>query len=122
MPVLAREIEAAGIPTVTVSMMPELSTKYRASRVLGVEFPFGHSFGVVGDSEMQTQVLLAALEVLTSASEPETRVDLNIEWPGDRRQAYKDWQPSEPSPIVKHNIDAIRKARQDAADAETDGT
>ena len=99
----------------TVTMMPELSQKYRTSRVLGVEFPFGHSFGLVGDTEMQAQVLHAALDLLVSATEPETRVDLDIVWPGDRKQAYKDWQPAEPSPIVKHNIDAIRKAHRDAA-------
>ena len=96
-------------------MMPELSEKHRSSRVLGVEFPFGHSFGVVDETEMQTQTLRAALEVLSTATEPETRVDLDVVWPGDPKQAYKDWQPSEPSPIVKHSIDAIRKARRDAA-------
>jgi len=114
-PVLARVIEAEGIPTVTVTMMPELSDKYRSSRVLGVEFPFGHSFGVVGDDEMQTRTLRAALDLLVTATEPETRVDLDAVWPGDPKQAYKDWQPSEPSPIVKHSIEAIRAARRDAA-------
>lgn len=102
----------------TVTMMPELAEKYRSSRVLGVEFPFGHSFGVVGDSEMQTRTLRAALDVLETATEPETRVDLDIAWPGDPKQAYKDWQPSEPSPIVKHSLEAIRKARRDAASRE----
>jgi hypothetical protein len=113
--VLARVIEATGIPTVTVTMMPDLAEKYRASRVLGVEFPFGHSFGVVGDAEMQTRTLRASLDLLSTATEPETRVDVDTVWPGDRKQAYKDWQPSEPSPIVKHNLEAIRQARRDAA-------
>jgi len=114
-PVLARVVEAAGIPTITVTMMPELAQKYRSSRVLGVEFPFGHSFGVVGDAEMQTRTLQAALDLLATATKPETRVDLDTVWPGDPKQAYKDWQPSEPSPIVKHNLEAIRKARRDGA-------
>lgn len=112
MPVLARVIEAAGIPTVTVTMMPVLAEKYRSSRILGVEFPFGHSFGVVGDATMQTGTLRAALDLLVSASEPETRLDLDQTWPGDPKQAYKDWQPSEPSPIVAHNLEAIRQARR----------
>ncbi len=116
---LARVIEAAGIPTVTVTMMPELADKYRTSRVLGVEFPFGHSFGVVGDTEMQTRTLQAALDLLATAAKPETRVDLDTVWPGDPKQAYKDWQPSEPSPIVLHNLDLIRKARSAAANRES---
>ncbi len=115
MPVLARVIEEAGIPTVTITMMPVLSQKHRSSRVLGVQFPFGHSFGVPGDVAMQTRVLRAALDLLVTASGPETRVDLSEEWPGDAKEAYKSWQPAEPSPIVAHSIDAIRKARREAA-------
>ncbi len=115
---LARVIEEAGIPTVTVTMMPELAEKYRTSRIVGVEFPFGHTFGVVGDRSMQTQTLMAALELLESATGPEARVDLETEWPGDRKEAYKAWQPSEPSPIVKHNLEAIRRARREAATGE----
>ncbi len=111
-PVLARVIEATGIPTVTVTMMPVLAQKYQASRVLGVEFPFGHSFGTVGNVDMQTRTVRAALDLLVSATEPRTQVDLDEEWPEDRRAAYKGWQPSEPSPIVAHSMDQIRKARR----------
>ena len=108
---LARVIEAAGISTVTVTMMPILSDKHRSSRTLGVQFPFGHSFGPIGDPELQTRTLRAALELLVGATEPETRVDLDETWPGDARQAYKDWQPDEPSPIVLHSMEMIRQAR-----------
>ena len=58
---LARIIEAAGIPTVIVTMMPALADKFHATRTLGVEFPFGHPFGMPHDSEMQRAVALAAL-------------------------------------------------------------
>ena len=115
MPVLARVVEAAGIPTVIVTMMPVLAEKYRASRVLAVEFPFGHPFGVAHDTALQTRTLRAAIELLAVASEPEIRVDIEETWPGGRKQAYKDWQPSEPSPIVAHHLEMIRQARRDAA-------
>lgn len=117
---LARVVEATGIPTVTVSMMPVFSDKYRSSRVLGVEFPFGHSFGMVDDAKMQTRILRAALELLVSAREPETRVDVTELWPVDAKEAYKSWQPLEPSPIVAHSIDEIRRARREAAALESD--
>lgn len=106
-------IEASGIPTVTVTMMPVMAEKYRASRVLGVQFPFGHAFGEVGNVDMQTHTLRAALGLLASATGPETRVDLDTAWPGDPKQAYKDWQPSEPSPIVAHSLEQIRQARRE---------
>lgn len=119
MPVLARVIEGAGIPTTTVTMMPVLSEKYRSSRTLGVEFPFGHGFGMVDDVAMQTKVLRAALDVLASATGPETRADLDEIWPQDRSEAYKAWQPAEPSPIVAHSIDEIRRARREASRNDT---
>jgi hypothetical protein len=118
--VLARVIESSGIPTATVTMMPVLSQKYRSSRVLGVEFPFGHSFGPVGDGAVQRDTLVAALDLLVTATGPDTRVDLDTVWPGDPKQTYKDWQPAEASPIVKHSIEAIRRVRRDAANRKGD--
>jgi len=116
--VLARVIEAAGIPTVTVTMMPELAARYRSSRIVGVEFPYGHSFGIPGAADMQRRVLTAAIELLTTATEAETRHDLDEDWPIDRKVAYKAWHPPEPSPIVAHSIEELRTARRDAAQAD----
>lgn len=116
---LARVIEAAGIPTVTVTMMPVLAEKHRLSRVIGVEFPFGHAFGMVDDEAMQLEVTAAAVDLLESATEPDTRVDLDIEWPVDRKSAYASWQPDEAAPIVKKNLDQIRKARRAAANKDS---
>ena len=109
-------IEASGLPTVTVTMMPVLSEKHRSSRILGVEYPFGHSFGLPNNEAMQTRTLRAALGLLATATDPETRVDLDEVWPVDRKEAYKSWQPSEPSPIVARSIDQIRAARRAAAE------
>ena len=101
MPVLARWIEAAGIPTVVVTMMPAVAEERRAPRIVGVEFPFGHAFGMLGDQQMHREVLTLALRVLAGATEFGTRVDVDIEWPVPLRDAYKAWQPKEPSPIVR---------------------
>jgi D-proline reductase (dithiol) PrdB len=100
-PVLARWIEAAGISTVVVTMMPAVAEERRAPRIVGVEFPFGHPFGMPGDKAMQRRVLELALRVLAGAAKFGTRVDLDVEWPVPIRDAYKAWQPNEASPIVK---------------------
>ena len=105
MPVLARWIEQTGIPTVVVTMMPAVAEERRAPRIVGVEFPFGHAFGVPGDRVMQRTVLELALRVLAGATAFGTRVDLDLEWPVPQREAYKSWQPAEPSPIVKKLLD-----------------
>jgi hypothetical protein len=110
-PVLARRIEKAGIPTVIVSMMPLTAVQLMAPRVVGVEFPFGHPFGQPGDRRVQHTVLETAVTVLAGAAEPMTRVDVDIEWPQPRGEAYRAWQPAEPSPIVAQLL-----ARRDAGE------
>jgi hypothetical protein len=105
-PVLARWIEAAGIPTVIVTMMPALAEERRAPRIVGVEFPYGHAFGMRGDGAMHRRVLELGLQVLAGASAFGTRVDLDVEWPVSLREAYRAWQPKEPSPIVKRMLEA----------------
>ena len=100
MPVLARELEQAGTPTVVVTPMPDGADHLLAPRVVGVEFPFGHTFGPPGDRRTQRRVLETALTVLAGARSPGTRVDVDLVWPQSRGEAYKAWQPKEPSPIV----------------------
>ena len=49
---------------------------------------------------MHRRVLETAMTVLAGATNP-ARIDVDIAWPVSRGEAYKSWQPSEPSPIVK---------------------
>jgi hypothetical protein len=99
--VLAQEIEKAGVSTVMVTMMPYWAEKLGTPRTLGVEVPFGHSFGMPGDSDMQMSVVRAALSLLEEAREPGAYAEVAIEWPQPSDEARKDWQPLEPSPIIK---------------------
>jgi D-proline reductase (dithiol) PrdB len=108
-PVLARWIEDAGIPTVTVTMMPAVADAMQAPRIVGVEFPFGHPFGMPHNRAMQRRVLTTALTVLSGAAAFGTRVDVDIDWPQDQRAAYRSWQPAEPSPIVQMLMDRRRE-------------
>ncbi|HKW70600.1 MAG TPA: hypothetical protein VJP81_08445 [Candidatus Dormibacteraeota bacterium] len=110
MPVLARWIEAAGIPTVVVTMMPAVAEERLAPRIVGVEFPFGHPFGLPYDRPMQRTVLELALRVLAGAESFGTRIDLDVEWPVPLREAYRAWQPKVPSPIVRRLLEARARA------------
>jgi hypothetical protein len=98
--VLARLIEATGISTVIVTMMPAIAAAIGAPRIVGVEFPFGHPFGMAHRAQMQRHVLTTALTVLAGAPTFGTRIDIDTLWPQDTREAYRAWQPSEPSPLV----------------------
>ena len=120
MSVLARFIEEAGIPTVVVTMMPDVAALWRAPRVVGVEFPFGHAFGMPSDAAMQRTVCEHALRALSEAAAPEYRLDVPIEWPIDTKTAYRDWQPTEPAPLVAYN--KARAAEVAAAAAANAGS
>lgn len=112
-PVLARTVEASGIPTVVISMMPGISARRGAPRVVGVPFPFGQGFGPTGDDTTHRRVVEAALDLAERAAGAGARVDLDdLVWPVDRRTAYRAWQPSEPSPIVAAMIAARRQDRR----------
>ena len=89
-------------------MMPSVAEERRAPRVVGVEFPFGHPFGMPGDRTMQRHVLELALRVLAGASAAGTRVDFDVEWPVPLREAYRAWQPKVASPIVKMMLESGR--------------
>ena len=96
---LARVIEAAGISTVIVTMMPYFAEALGAPRAVGVAFPFGHPLGHAGDRDGQMTVIGDALRVLREAPGPGTVEHLPYEWP-DLERWKREWQPAEPSPIV----------------------
>jgi hypothetical protein len=102
---VARVIEASGIPTVTINMIWVLQRRIGMPRVAAIEHPFGRPFGDVDDAATQTAVLRAALAVFETAREPGHVEHLPFVWPEDPRQTK--WHPAEPSPII-----ALIKQRQ----------
>ena len=111
---LARIVELRGIPTVTVTMNPDIAAKSRLSRIVGVEFPYGHSFGMPYDDAMMLTVARTAMRALEEATGPGYRLDVEPEehpWPVPLAVAYKSWHPPQASPIVA----AMLKNRSEAA-------
>jgi hypothetical protein len=92
-------LEASGIATVSLSMIPEFTASVGAPRVAGIEFPFGRPMGLPDDRAGQRAVLQAALEVLVAAQVPGTVVRLPFRWPQDPREA--GGEPPVPPPIVQ---------------------
>jgi D-proline reductase (dithiol) PrdB len=95
---VARKIEAAGIPTVTLNMIWVYQRLVGMPRVAAIEHPFGRPYGDVGDVATQRAVLEAALAVFERAREPGHVEHLPFVWheaPGETR-----WHPAEPSPII----------------------
>ena len=110
---MARYLEEAGFSTVTLTMTPEFNRLVGMPRVAGIEYPFGRPIGNADDREGQRAVLLAALSVFEKASGPGVIFPLPFTWPEDPRKV--DWQPPEPSPIIKLFMGDIKKARREEA-------
>ena len=106
MGLVARKIEAAGIPTVTLNMIWEFQRALGMPRVAAIEHPFGRPYGDVGDLHTQSAVLRAALEVFVSAQRPGHVEHLDFVWHEDPKATR--WHPLEPAPIIgymkKHGL------------------
>ena len=100
MPVLARTLEAAGLATLLITMMPIWAEKIGVPRTLAVEFPFGHPLGAPGDVEQQLRVLMQALEALEHAPQAGYIAHSDERWTEPLEEAVMAWQPKSPSPII----------------------
>ena len=64
-------IEKSGIPTVSISLLKEVTEKVRPPRALYVPFPLGYPLGKPHEPELQKSIIRAALPLLTrKVSEP----------------------------------------------------
>ena len=105
MGLVARVLEGAGIPTVTLNMIWPLQRAIGMPRVAAIEHPFGRPYGDVGDTQTQSAVLSATLDVAAKAEEPGTLVHLPFRWHESPEETK--WHPAEPSPII-----ALMKSRR----------
>jgi hypothetical protein len=80
-------------------------------RTVGVEFPYGHPLGRPGDRDTQTGIIREALRLLEEAMGPGEIRELDHMWPQDLDEAKRDWQPLEPSPIIRMMIEQRRAQR-----------
>lgn len=97
-----------------VTSMPYWSEKLGVPRTVAVEFPYGHMLGTPDDSETQVAVIRAALSLLEEARDPGAITELDLKWPQPDDEAKRDWQPLEPSPIIKMMLEQRRKAAEQA--------
>lgn len=99
MGLVQRVLEAEGIPTVSLSMIPDFTRAVGTPRLAGISYPMSRPMGRSGDADGQRQVLRALLEVLASADAPGTYVELPFEWPESPAQARKG---SDVHPPIAH--------------------
>lgn len=96
-----RVLEAGGIATVTLSMIPDLTRAVGVPRLVGVSHPLGQPLGRPGDAARQRAVLRAMLVLLERASGPGSEIELPFEWPETPAQARNASKGVPLSPIAE---------------------
>jgi D-proline reductase (dithiol) PrdB len=79
----AIELERRGLPTVVISLLPELTEHVGAPRALHVRFPFGAPCGDPGNGDLHDAVLTAALAWLAEAPAPGAAHHCRLRWRGN---------------------------------------
>jgi D-proline reductase (dithiol) PrdB len=80
---IARVIEAAGVPTLTMTSAWDITTAVRPPRSAFVHHPLGHQTGRPNDLAGQTAIVRAALESAGRMERPGEIVALPFRWQGD---------------------------------------
>lgn len=98
MGLVQRKVEYAGITTVTLSNIPDLTAAVGIPRLAGIEFPFGQIMGKPGDREGQRAILQDVLEAVEEMKRPGSIKSLPFEWQGTRSETRT--HPPSPPPIA----------------------
>ncbi len=90
MGLIARAVEAVGVPTIAVSIARDLTEAVGTPRAIFLRWPLGHPLGEAGQPAQQRSVIYQALRQLRDADEPGVIADIGLRW---RREQYSepDW-------------------------------
>jgi hypothetical protein len=67
---IQRAIEYAGITTVSISLLREITEKIRPPRALFVPFPLGYPLGEPNNPNLQLRIMRAAFSLLSRSDIP----------------------------------------------------
>jgi hypothetical protein len=91
---IAREVEKAGIPTLSISSAWDITFQVRPPRAVFVNFPLNHETGKPNDAPLQRRILLDALRAFEMLWAPGQMLTLPYVWdPNDRSWEETDFGP-----------------------------
>jgi hypothetical protein len=91
---VAREVERAGIPTLSMSSAFDITFAVRPPRAVFLNFPLNHQTGKAGDPGLQRRILLDALRAFEMLWAPGQILTLPYVWdPTDASWEEKDFGP-----------------------------
>jgi hypothetical protein len=75
-----RAVEAAGVPTVGITLQKEVTRRVRPPRAVYLRYPFGHPMGEAFATAQQRTILLDALTALETVAVPGQIVEPGYRW------------------------------------------
>jgi hypothetical protein len=78
---IARHLEAEGIPTIVLGSALDIIKAGRPPRGLFIDYPLGHTVGPPFDLDTQYQIVRAGVECLTSIQTAEEIRHMDLVWP-----------------------------------------
>lgn len=114
---VARHLEANGVPTVLVGSARDIVEEIGVPRFLFVDGPLGYPFGRPGDAAQQRQVCAEALDLLERAWAPRTTVQATASW-GDDSWRERYMRVEDVARVNLARAGDQRRADQDRARAE----
>lgn len=88
MSLVARHLEANGIPTVIIGSARDVVEHCGAPRFLFTDFPLGNPCGHPWDRDMQEAIVRQGVGLLATATGPRTTVKAPLAW----KQSDPDWR------------------------------
>ena len=112
MGLIAREVEARGIPTVNMTSALSITAAANPPRGVYLDYPLGHTTGKPNDPEEQYAIMAQALAAFSAIQAPGTILELDFEWRDD--DSWKDRvmrpQPkAETKTKAKHEDDRVAR-------------
>lgn len=98
MSLVARHLEANGIPTVVIATARDIVESAAVPRLLFVDFPLGAPCGEPFDPNQQRVVLEMAFQLLETATAPRTTREAGLAW--SKGQRWKDLIFTEEQPFL----------------------
>jgi hypothetical protein len=95
---VARHLEANGIPTVVIATARDIVESAAVPRLLFVDFPLGAPCGEPFNADQQRAVLEMALQLLETATAPRTTREAGVVW--SKGQRWKDLIFTEEQPFL----------------------
>ncbi|HZL98078.1 MAG TPA: hypothetical protein VFB91_05165 [Terriglobales bacterium] len=86
MGLIQRVLDVVGLPTVSLSLVREMTSLVKPSKALFIEHPFGLTLGGIGEKEIHRAVLRDCLRYAAETLPAGAIVDLPYRWPDDLRE------------------------------------